>query len=810
MQKQIFAVGNAHLDPVWLWPWGEGLQAARATFRSALDRIAEHDEFVFTCAGAGIYQWIEKTDPQLFRDIQTAVAEERWYLIGGWWLQPDCNIPGGEGFVRHSLYGQRYLLEKFGRIATIGYNVDSFGHAWTLPQILVKSGMDSYVFMRPGPHENPEIPGRLFTWQGPDGSAVTAFQIPYQYNLEGEILHQRFTEIAEECTETQPMMLFYGVGNHGGGPTKASISFLDEKRGEEEPAVHFATPRQYFDAVRDMEITPSVYKNELQHHASGCYAAHSKIKRDNRKAETALESAEKWATIAAHTAGTAYPGAEIAKGWQAVLFNHFHDILAGTSIASAYAQAANLHGYALQIADEVGEFSRQAIASQVDTTGQDGVPLIVWNPTAWPRRELVHTELQWKGDAPEIIDSTGQLVLSQSMPPEAAVKPGGRVGVTFTADVPALGYRVYWAVRPKQESPAPAALPQLRVWETGMENEFLKVEFDARSGALISLFDKSSGRELLSAPAAALVIRDDSDTWSHGVFSFRDEVGSFDQAEFRIMESGPVRARLRVTTRYQQSSLRQDFILGAGQRYLDCRAVIDWHGKHQLVKLSWPVDVANPEATYEIPYGHIQRPCDGEEEPAQRWVDVTGVHPSDGQTCGLTVANDCKYSFDIKDSEIRMTVLRSPGYAHHVPRELAPDDPVEFIDQGEQEFAYRLAGHSGGWQSEEFSAPACAADLNSGLKVREDYRHSGSLPVQSSFASVSDPRIHLTVLKQAEEGRGLVVRAWETSGQDLTEPVAISAMGRKFTAKFTGHTVKTFLVTESSIAETDLLERVQD
>ncbi|NLV91486.1 MAG: alpha-mannosidase [Firmicutes bacterium] len=806
MKKEIFAVGNAHLDPVWLWQWGEGLQAARATFQSALDRIAEHDEFVFTCAGSGIYQWIEITDPQMFREIQRAVEEGRWVLVGGWWLQPDCNIPSGESFVRHSLYGQRYLLEKFGRCATVGYNVDSFGHSWSLPQILRKSGMDSYVFMRPGPHENPDIPGRLFRWEGLDGSSVLAFQIPYQYNLEGERLAQRWEDIVEEANDQQPMMLFYGVGNHGGGPTKASIAFLDEKKKGDEVSLRFSSPEEYFARVRKLGITPPVYPNELQHHASGCYSVHSEIKRDNRQAEAALEAAEKWAVIAAANTEYAYPAQELTRAWQGVLFNQFHDIMAGTSLESAYIQAKNLHGYALQLGDEVGEFARQAIAGQIDTTRQEGVPLILWNSTSWPRTEVVTAELQWREQEIEVVDLEGNPIPTQVMAPEAAIAPGSRVKIAFPATVPALGYRGYWAV-PKVRTTGndPSAVI---VRTNGMENQYLRVEFDVATGALISLFDKTLGLEMLASPGRAVVCDDDSDTWSHGVFSFPNQVGQFDGAEVRIMEAGPVRGRIRIITKFQNSTLRQDYILAAGCRYLDCQATIDWREQHQLMKLTFPVNVTEPTATYEIAYGHITRPCDGEEEPGQRWVDLTGTHRASGTTCGLTLANDCKYSFDITDSEIRMTVLRSPAYAHHIPRRLEPGDEVEYIDQGQQRFAYRLLPHRGGISSGEFSAPRAGVELNSPLVVREDYRHSGPLAPEASFGSTSQPQVHLAVVKQAEDGQqAIVIRAWETSGQDLAEPVAISVMGYRFTAKFLAHEIKTFLLSQGLVTETDLLER---
>ena len=176
----LHMIGHAHLDPVWLWRWTEGFQETKATFRSALDRMKEYDDFQFISSSAAFYEWIEQSDPAMFAEIQNRVREGRWCLVGGWWIEPDCNIPAGESFVRQGLYGQRYFMEKFGRKAVVGFNPDSFGHAASLPQILKKSGLHYYVFMRPMPNEK-GLPSRLFWWESDDGSRVLTYRIPYEY-----------------------------------------------------------------------------------------------------------------------------------------------------------------------------------------------------------------------------------------------------------------------------------------------------------------------------------------------------------------------------------------------------------------------------------------------------------------------------------------------------------------------------------------------------------------------------------------------------------------------------------------------------
>ncbi|MCL5270827.1 MAG: alpha-mannosidase, partial [bacterium] len=255
MQHAVHLIGNAHLDPVWLWRWTEGCQEARATFRSALDRMNEFPDFIFTCAQAALYQWIEEIDPAMFEEIRARVREGRWVIAGGWWMQPDCNIPGGESFARQALYSQRYFQSRFGARARVGYNVDSFGHNLMLPQLLTKAGMDAYVMMRPGPGENDTIPRGAFWWESPDGSRVLTFRI---YQGPGFAAYGNFGPLDEKIkahagilTDAQPLtMAFYGVGNHGGGPTIENIHEIHRLQAAGEgPQLLFSSPNAFFDAL---------------------------------------------------------------------------------------------------------------------------------------------------------------------------------------------------------------------------------------------------------------------------------------------------------------------------------------------------------------------------------------------------------------------------------------------------------------------------------------------------------------------------------------------------------------------------------
>ena len=270
MDKTIKLVGNAHLDPIWLWRWQEGCAEVLQTFRSALDRLKEYNDFVFTCSSAAYYKWVEEIDPQMFEEIRTMVKKGRWVPVNGWWVQPDCNMPSGESFARQALYSQLYYYEKFGITCKTGYNVDSFGHNGMLPQLLKKGGMDFYVFQRPNMNENSEIPENLFWWDSADGSRVLTYRLPDGYGANGkESLDRRIEEMNKRAEETgHGMMLFYGVGNHGGGPTRGDIEYLKENLEREGyNDLEFSSPDEYFEDILNefLDYKSNIIEEELRY-----------------------------------------------------------------------------------------------------------------------------------------------------------------------------------------------------------------------------------------------------------------------------------------------------------------------------------------------------------------------------------------------------------------------------------------------------------------------------------------------------------------------------------------------------------------
>jgi alpha-mannosidase len=745
-RRVLHMIGNAHIDPVWLWQWPEGYQEVRSTFTSALDRMDEYPEFVFTTNSVLFFAWIEEHDPELFERIRARVAEGRWQVVGGWWLEPDCNIPSGESFVRHALYGQHYLREKFGLTATTGANFDSFGHNATIPQLLRKSGMDSYVFLRPGVNEK-SLPGPIFWWQSPDGSRVLAYRIPHEYGSPPGGLGTQVEKALEQVPAGEPeLMVFYGVGNHGGGPTKDNLDSIARIDG-----AGCSTARAFFDSVNGRELP--VVEGELLHHSPGCYSAHSEIKRSNRRVENVLLRAEKWCAVAERVAGQPYPHAELREAWKLLLFNQFHDTLAGTAIRPAYDDARDQLGYAAAAAGLAFNRAVQAVARQIDIPFEEGTrPVVVFNPHLWP--VTVDAELEiagYRDQDPRLVDDNGNEVPVQRTRSYATVT-SSRGRIVFRAELPPLGYRTY-RLSPGGDS----------------------------SGVFPGPLDLD---DVIPNGRRAVVVSDESDTWGHGVQMYDDEIGEFEATSEQVVEDGPVRKVIRVESGYGQSTLVEEYVFSAGARHVDVRVRVDWRERLKLLKLRYPTP--GGDATYEIPYGHVVREGNGDENPAQNWVDCGG----------LSVANDAKYGHDVRDGSIGVTALRSPVYAWHHPRQLDDDGIYDYLDQGPQEFRLRLIPHGGDWR--DGGTVRLAAELNQPVFVLLESAHAGPLPRTASFGEVTSAVG--TVLKRAEEGEELVLRAYESAGRATT--ASITLFDHSFETHFGAAEIKTFV----GAAETDLLE----
>ena len=804
-QYRFYMIGNAHIDAPWLWPWQEAMSVVHSTFRSALDRMNEYPDFTFTASSAQFYAWVAATDPAMMEEIRKRVAEGRWDVVGGWWIEPDVNIPNGESLVRQGLYSQRLFQQLFGHPAQIGFNPDSFGHPGTLPQILKLQGMRGYVFKRPESFEK-KLPGDLFWWEGADGTRILTYRIPFDYGLTDHLggWLQRFILNLQEPTKS--LMAFYGAGDHGGGPAKEHIqSILDMQKQTGAPTILFSTPDRYFDEVSKLDNLPLV-DDDLQHHSVGCYTAMSEIKKDNRVTEAALATGEKMAALAFAVAGFDYPQGDFTAAWKKVLSMQFHDSMAGTALPEQYVVSRYAYGYAQEVANQAINLAAQKMAWQIPTGDPDSEYLVVFNPHAWDATLDVEYDLGWDDWTGREINSPLEDEHGNSVSHQWAQATSvyeRRLRLVFSAPVPAFGYRQF---RLRKTATVPPPVSAVHATEKGMENEHLRVTF-ADDGTL-SIYDKENGAEVFrggQGGARAVVLDDHSDTWSHRIRAYTKEVGAFGSARFRVLENGPMRARVRARTSYGVSSLQTDWILSAGARALEARVNLDWHEHLKILKFSFPVDVENPRPTYEVAYGYKVRKAEGDEDPGQRWMDLSGDRA--GKPYGLAVINDAKYGYSVQDNDMRISVVRGAAYAQHEPAKLEPNGEYIWQDQGEQTFRLLLLPHAGAWQdagvvrqAEEFTAP---------VPIFYQGIHRGTRPLSASFMSVDVPNIVVSVVKKSEDGDDLIVRCYETDGRGATATLDLGLVNRRWTGTFRPLEIKTLRVPRNGgeIREVNVLEQ---
>ncbi len=806
-KNTIHMVGHGHIDPTWLWRWTEGYEEVRATFRSALERMKETPAFKFTASSACFYAWLEECEPDMLEEIRQRVAEGRWELAGGWWVEPDCNIPAGESFVRHGLYSQRLFRRLFGKQATVGFNPDSFGHAGTLPQIYRKMGIDAYVYMRPEPPFEKQYPGgNTFRWKAMDGSEVLACALAWGYGA-GDYDHvmRKFVELPKYASNNpnQTHFLgFFGVGNHGGGPTKASIrAILEAQQNPDMPNVEFSTLREYMDRFQESmrpEDIP-VIDTDLQHHARGCYSAHSGIKRFNRLAECALMSAERFAAVATMREGIAFPSRKLEEAWRLVLYNQFHDILAGTSIQISYEDSRDQLGAARNTALEIQNRSMQRIARDIDTT-PEGNTIVVFNPLPWPVKQnvkatdIVSRELK---KPLHIVDDTGTVIPSQPVRGERIT----HTDYTFTAEVPGLGYRCYHARSGSNPAPLSRSLYGDRSF---LENDWWRIEVDPYDGTICRLYDKQAGVETLKKGNILAAMVDQSDTWSHGYEEWRVEAGRFGNAKISLFEMGDVRATLLIQQTFNKSTVHQFLTLYRDTDVIDTMFRINWQEQFTLLKLAWETTIQGDTFFCDAPYGEQERRAEGFEEPCQKWFDLTGTIGE--QPYGFAVLNDSKYSCDVRDGVMRLTLLRSPAYAYHDRGRFDSSEPWPIMDQGWQTVRVRLVPHAG--DRHEAAVARRAWELNEPCFTHIESAHPGTLPPRASFLEVDTPNVIISVVKQEEDGQNLVVRGYETAGRETPATLNFGQNGVCCQVVFRPYEIKTVVVDMDSgkLRETNLLE----
>lgn len=788
-EATIDMAGNSHIDAAWLWPRSETIDVVKRTFTTALQLMNEYPHYTFTQSAAQYTEWMAEKYPALNEQIKQRVKEGRWEIVGGMWVEPDLNLPGGESLVRQLLVGQKLFQKEYGVTARIGWNPDSFGYNWQLPQIYKRSGMDYFVTQKMHWNDTNILPFRLFYWESPDGSKVlTYFPTDYVHdNVNPTRISADFAETAERNPGTTEMLDLYGIGDHGGGPTRAMLDQADHwiaasKEHDAVPEMRYHTAQQYFTNVEG-KLNPDspewnydriakgwkapaagtgtigipTWKDELyfEYHR-GVFTTQATHKRNMRVSETKTLDAEKLASLA-WLSGMEYPAAQLEENWKKITFNQFHDLAAGSGIGVIYKDAQRDFDEVFHVDHEVSASALETLAAQVDTRGKSGVPVMVFNSEGWPRTETVKLKVQLPegGEDIRILGANNEPMVSQVVSHNATTH-SAEILARLEA-VPAVGYAVVRAEAGKPESRTDLKAED----QTGavvLINAKLSATIDKKTGCVTSL--KGGGTEYLAAGACGNQLQTykdlpkEYDAWNidpgtlDGTMTPIDEVDSV-----ALLEKGPVRATVRVTRHWGSSKFVQEISLDAGADEVEVANDFDWHETHVLLKAAFPLAATSAKATYEIPYGSIERTTERTnswekakfEVPAMRWADLGD------EKQGVSILNDSKYGYDAAGHLLRLTLLRSPTW---------PDPEA---DRGRQRFTYAIFPHSGSWM--RASTMQRGYELNDRMTGEQVFAHTGALPGAKSFASVENANVTLTAIKKAEDTNALVFRMYEWAGK---------------------------------------------
>ena len=760
----LYLDANAHIDAAWLWRERETVEVCRNTFSSVMNMFDARPDFTYTQSSAAYYDWIERADPVLFEKIRAKAATGRWEVIGGMWVEPDCNLPSGDSWARHLLYAKRYFRAKLGQDVKIGWNPDSFGYNGNMPQIYRNAGIDAFVTQKIGWNAQNVFPHRVFWWEAKDGSRLlTYFPFDYVNEVDDPFRLVDWMRQFEAGSGFSKMMVLFGVGDHGGGPSLAMLARADRLSTlDVYPRIEYGTVGQYIAWLRTQDLSRiPVWKDELylEYH-EGTFTTQARMKDQNRRSEVLLTNAERFAAFATLAGGT-YDTAALEEAWRDVLFNQFHDLLPGSGIREIYIDAAERYRAAQEIGSHELDRALATIAGSVDTSKATGTPVVVFNPMAWERTDLVRVKLPGEGADWAVFDERGRELPSQIVP----VGRYAREILFVPAGVPSLGYALF-DLRPQRSKPRASSLA---VSPHGIENGRFKLAVDPATGWVTSLLDKRTGREVISGPANRLQLLEDNpsawDAWNIGL------TGTEYPSTFRgahVVESGPVRAVVRLERDYLKPGVKkdyptedfptsfftQDIVLYDGLDRIDFATDADWWEEHTMLKVAFPVAVSDAKATYEIPFGSIERgtgmgdPWEKAkvEVPAQRWADLSQ------DDYGVSLLNRAKYGHDIKGSVIRLSLLRSPKWP----------DPT--ADRGHHAIEYALYPHEGRWR--EAGTARRGAEYNAPLLPVVTDRHRGNRPPVQSFVRLSPERYVLSSIKKAEDSASWIVQWYDTKGED--------------------------------------------
>ncbi|MCX6560707.1 MAG: hypothetical protein NTZ26_09335 [Candidatus Aminicenantes bacterium] len=850
----VHLICNSHLDPVWQWRWEEGASEALATFRIAAEILAEHPDLIFCHNEAVLYRWIERLDPALFGTIRRLVKAGRWAIAGGWYLQPDANLPGIESVVRQIAEGREFFRDRFGVLPRVAYNFDSFGHGAGLPQVLRQAGYRMYIHMRPQAHEL-SLPSDLFRWRGADGSEILAYRIAVGlYHTEYDNIEERLAKGVELALELgRDVPVFWGLGDHGGGPTRRDLARIDVFRATEGLArIIHSTPDRFYAAVAAAGREAPVVTGDLQRCFTGGYTSLSRLKRRAQSNLGLLVQTEVLRSAAWWRNGLDYPADKLAGAWRAHLFNDFHDILPGSCVEPAERDALDLYGKSEAEARCLRLEAAAAFARSRESAAE--IPLTILNANPALARVPVEAEFmiehrpKWTGvwDS-RLFDGAGREVVCQEEQPEALLPFNGwRRKIAFMAHLPGVG-PAFYEVRPVEE-PAPAPLRPERSGEVWLfraprwtsvdsagsvrpwtREQGLWLGCHRRTGR--TAFLKTDAVGMLAGPLPKLlVVEDDGDSWGTDRWSYSRVVGEFKpSATARIVERGPVRTIVEMKASFKSSRIVQQAIFYPSWPVVEIRLRVHWNEAKTRLKLGFPTEFRAADGILcEVPGGAITRPADGQEYVHGRWCLAEGV--ADCSRAAFGIAHIGLHGFDFKSGEVRLSALRGSAYCHEQGFKLRPERPYKFADQGVHEI--RLAVTAGSPEevrrilpglADWLSAPpavyahlpfgqatagraskpngSAVTAVSEGLGSWEG--HSNGEVTNAAMITISPPNIRLLACRRSEDGKALIIRVQESAGRKTKARLSVAPPTGKHSGPieietaFSPFEIKTFRVGRS-------------
>ncbi len=777
-QPVITAVGHSHIDLAWWWQIKHTREKASRTFSTVNHLMEQYPEYQFLASQPQLYEFIKQDYPEIFERVKQRVKEGKWEVTGGMWVEPDCNVPSGESLVRQFLMGQKFMEEEFGVRSTVLWLPDVFGYSWAMPQIIKKSGHKYFMTTKISWSQYNRPTYDTFMWRGIDGTEVLTHFItttdspkPRFYTYNGVLnpasavrswQHYQQKDINDE------LLLAYGFGDGGGGPTKEMIE--TGKKMQEIPGlpeIRFGKAEPFFERleekVKDNPKLPVVDGELYLEYHRGTYTSQARTKRNNRLSEIMLHDVELFNALAMNEVpGHEYPQDEINENWKTVLRNQFHDILPGSSIAEVYEDADAEYAQVLGSSWDHLQTALKALASRVV---MDGEKIVVFNSLSWDRCGTAILPWSDELEGKVFVDDEGKLLEARIVETTS-----GKVVEIEVPNIPSFGYKAFRVKSQDEVQAADQVTPEKTVRLEGrtIESPYYRIVLN-EAGQITSLFDKEADREVLPEGMAANVIEafEDKpmyyDAWDIDIYYREKPYAVQHPVEWKVLENGPSRVVIAFEWPFLQSTIKQQMIVYSDRRRIDFKTEIDWNEHQILLKAAFPVDVRSTKATYEIQFGNVERPTHWNtswdyakfETCAQKWVDLSQ------RDYGVSLLNDCKYGHDVKDNIMRITLLKSG---------IEPDPNA---DHGHHEFTYSLLPHSGDWY--EANTTQEAYELNYPLRAVYTQSPAGSLPEEQSFIKVKGEGVILETVKKSEKDSSLVLRFYEYGNRRSTVEVELAA-----------------------------------